>query len=141
RLQGVANRFSLDYTRYADDLAFSGARELLRLAPFLQGLIGAIAIEEDFEINHRKTRVQTQAQSQRLGGMVINQRPNLPREEFDRLKAILHNCVRWGPESQNREGVDDFKAHLGGRVAYAVWLNPEKGKRLRQLWKRIQWSE
>ncbi|MEW8067500.1 MAG: RNA-directed DNA polymerase, partial [Candidatus Thiodiazotropha endolucinida] len=87
------------------------------------------------------TRVQTQAQSQRLGGMVINQRPNLPREEFDRLKAILHNCVRWGPESQNREGVDDFKAHLGGRVAYAVWLNPEKGKRLRQLWKRIQWSE
>ncbi|PUB87525.1 MAG: RNA-directed DNA polymerase [gamma proteobacterium symbiont of Ctena orbiculata] len=141
RLQGVANRFSLDYTRYADDLAFSGNRELLRLAPFLKGLIGAIAIEEGFEINHRKTRAQTQAQSQRLGGMVINQRPNLPREEFDRLKAILHNCVRWGPESQNREGVDDFKAHLGGRVAYAVWLNPKKGKRLRYLWKRIQWLD
>jgi hypothetical protein len=139
RLLGVADRFSLDYTRYADDLAFSGTRDLLRLAPFLQGLIGAIAIEEGFAINHRKTRVRTQAQSQRLGGMVINQRPNLPREEFDRLKAILHNCVRWGPESQNREGVDDFRAHLGGRVAHAVWLNPAKGERLRDLWRRIRW--
>ncbi|MET0064029.1 MAG: reverse transcriptase family protein [Candidatus Thiodiazotropha endolucinida] len=141
RLQGVANRFSLDYSRYADDLAFSGARELLRLAPFLQGLIGAIAIEEGFEINHRKTRVQTQAQSQRLGSMVINQRPNLPRKEFDRLKAILHNCVRRGPESQNREDVEDFRAHLGGRVAYAAWLNPEKAERLRRLWLQIQWPE
>jgi retron-type reverse transcriptase len=141
RLQGVANRFSLDYTRYADDLAFSGNRELLRLAPFLKGLIGAIAIEEGFEINHRKTRVQTQAQAQHLGGMVINQRPNLPREEFDRLKAILHNCVRWGPQSQNREGVADFKAHLAGRIAYAVWLNPVKGERLKRLWQRIEWPE
>ncbi|MES9988114.1 MAG: reverse transcriptase family protein [Candidatus Thiodiazotropha endolucinida] len=141
RLQGVANRFSLDYSRYADDLAFSGARELLRLAPFLQGLIGAIAIEEGFEINHRKTRVQTQAQSQRLGSMVINQRPNLPRKEFDRLKAILHNCVRRGPESQNREDVEDFRAHLGGRVAYAAWLNPEKAERLRRLWLQIEWPE
>jgi hypothetical protein len=141
RLQGVANRFSLDYTRYADDLAFSGSRELLKLAPFLKGLTGAIAIEEGFEINHRKTRVQTQAQAQHLGGIVINQGPNLPREEFDRLKAILHNCARWGPQSQNREGVDDFKAHLAGRLAYAVWLNPDKGERLRQLWRRIEWPE
>jgi hypothetical protein len=141
RLQGVADRFSLDYTRYADDLAFSGDRELLRLAPFLKGLIGAIAIEEGFEINHRKTRLQTQGQSQRLGGMVINQGPNLPREAFDRLRAILHNCVRWGPESQNREGVGDFRAHLGGQVAYAVWLNPVKGERLRRLWQRIEWPD
>jgi hypothetical protein len=141
RLQGVANRFSLDYSRYADDLAFSGGRELLRLTPFLKGLIGAIAIEEGFEINQRKTRLQTQAQAQRLGGMTINQRPNLPRQQFDQLKAILHNCVRWGPLSQNHEGVDDFRAHLQGRVAHAAWLNPEKAERLRRLWRQIEWPK
>jgi hypothetical protein len=73
--------------------------------------------------------------------MTINQRPNLPRQQFDQLKAILHNCVRWGPQSQNREGVDDFRAHLQGRVAYAAWLNPEKAKRLRRLWRQIEWPE
>jgi retron-type reverse transcriptase len=141
RLQGLANRFALDYSRYADDLAFSGDSHLLRLAPFLQRLIGAIAIEEGFEINHRKTRVRTQAQSQRLAGVVVNQKPNLPREEFDRLKATLHNCIHLGPESQNRQGHDDFKAHLAGRIAYVNWLNPAKGKKLQRLWERIAWPD
>ncbi len=141
RLQGVANRFSLDYTRYADDLAFSGGEHLLWLAPFLQRLIGAIALEEGFEINHRKTRLRTQAQSQRLAGVITNQKPNLPRAEFDRLKAILHNCVRSGPEAQNRLGANDFKAHLAGRIAYVTWLNPTRGARLKRLFDAIRWPE
>ena len=141
RLQGLAERFGLDYSRYADDLAFSGERHLLRIAPFLQGLIGAIALEEGFEINHRKTRLRTRAQSQRLAGMVINQKPNLPRAEFDRLKAILHNCIHQSPASQNREGHADFKAHLAGRIAYVRWLNPAKGERLQNLWNEIEWAE
>ena len=141
RLQGLAERFGLDYSRYADDLAFSGDRHLLRLAPFLQGLIGAIALEEGFEINHRKTRLRTQAQSQRLAGAVVNDRPNLPRAEFDRLKAILHNCVQQGPASQNREGHADFRAHLAGRIAYLSWLNPARGERLKKIWDQIEWPE
>ncbi len=141
RLQGVAERFDLDYTRYADDIAFSGGRDLLRLAPFLQGVVGAIALEEGFEINHRKTRLRSQAESQRLAGMVVNDKPNLPRSEFDNLKAILNNCVRSGPQSQNREGVSDFRAHLAGRIAYASWLNPAKAARLQHLFNRIQWPE
>jgi retron-type reverse transcriptase len=141
RLQGVADRFGLAYTRYADDIAFSGDRELLRLAPFLQGLIGAIALEEGFEINHRKTRLRTQSQSQRLAGMVINQKANLSRSDFDRLKAILHNSIHKGPESQNRQGHADFKSHLAGRIAYVNWLNPSRGERLHRLWKRVEWQD
>ncbi len=141
RLQGLADRFDLDYSRYADDIAFSGDKHLLRISPFLQRLIGAIAIEEGFEINHRKTRVRTQAQSQRLAGMVVNQRPNPPRDEFDRLKATLHNCIHRGPESQNHQDHDDFKAHLAGRVAYVNWLNPAKGKKLLGLWEKIRWPK
>ncbi len=139
RLRGIAGRFSLNYTRYADDLAFSGGQELRRLAPFLQTLIDAIALEEGFQINHRKTRVQTRAQSQRLVGMVINEKPNLPREEFDRLKATLYNCIRYGPASQNHQGLDDFKAHLAGKLAYVRGLNPVRGERLQHLWCQIRW--
>ncbi len=141
RLQGVAERFDLNYSRYADDIAFSGGRDLLRLAPFLQGLIGAIALEEGFEINHRKTRLRSQAQSQRLAGMVVNSKPNLPRNEYDRLRAILHNCIHRGPDSQNRLGHADFKSHLAGRIAYVNWLNPAKGERLYGLWQRIAWTD
>ncbi len=139
RLQGLAERYQLNYSRYADDIALSGDRHLLHLAPFLQDLIGAISLEEGFEINHHKTRVRTQAQSQRLAGTVINQKPNLPRTEFDQLKAILHNCIHQGTENQNRHDHTDFKAHLAGRIAYVKWLNPVKGEKLHRLWKQIEW--
>jgi retron-type reverse transcriptase len=141
RLSGLAEHFGLDYSRYADDLAFSGSTKLIGLAPYLQAQIGAIALEEGFKINHRKTRLRTQAQSQRLAGIVINEKPNLFREEYDCLKATLYNCVRHGPESQNRDGIVDFKGHLAGRVAYATWLNPARGKRLKSLWQRIEWPD
>ena len=141
RLQGLSEHFGLDYTRYADDLAFSGSAELTGLAPYLQGLVGAVAIEEGFSVNHRKTRLHTQAQCQRLAGIVVNEKPNLRRREYERLKAILHNCVRFGPDSQNRRGLLDYKSHLAGRVAYAAWLNPSRGSRLWALWRLIQWPD
>ena len=141
RLQGVAERYGLDYTRYADDLAFSGSADLMRLAPFLQGLVGAVAAEEGFAVNHHKTCLNTRAQRQRLAGIVINRRPNPDRREYDRLKATLYNCVRFGPHSQNRAGHPNFRAHLLGRVAHVAWLNPVRAERLETLLDQIPWGD
>ena len=70
----------------------------------------------------------------------MNHRPNLPREEFDRLKAILHRCVVFGPQGENREGLQDWRQHLHGRVAWAAQLNVDKAQRLKRLLDRIDWS-
>ncbi|MDI9654127.1 RNA-directed DNA polymerase, partial [Burkholderia cenocepacia] len=59
---------------------------------------------------------------QQLAGVVVNRHPNLSRDAFDRLKAILTNCIRRGPASQNRDAHPDFRAHLAGRVAHATAL-------------------
>ncbi len=76
---------------------------------------------------------------QRAAGVVINEKINMPRDDYDRLKAILCNCVRHGPHGQNREGVPDFRAHLAGRVAHAARLNPERGRKLSRLFEQIVW--
>ena len=141
RLSGLAHRYGLAYTRYADDLAFSGTDALRHDAPFLRDLIAAIALEEGFRINHRKTRLVTAAQRQRLTGIVINAHPNPPRSEFDRLRATLFNCVRYGPQSQNRDARTDFAAYLAGKLAYVTQLNPNKAVRLHRLWRQIDWQE
>ena len=47
--------------------------------------------------------------------------------------------ARLGPQSQNRAGVADFRAHLAGRVAHVARLNPERGQRLMRLFERIVW--
>ena len=70
---------------------------------------------------------------------MINRKINIARGDYDQLKAILHNCVRFGPGEQNRAGVADFRAHLAGRVAYVARINPDRGKRLIQLFDEIAW--
>lgn len=139
RLAALAERYGFRYTRYADDLAFSGDRSLARYAGFIETLVGAIAIEEGFMLNHHKTRLRLAAQRQKLAGVVVNERVNLQRSDWDRLKATLHNCVKYGAENQNRDGHPDFRAHLAGRVAHATWLNPARGEKLQSLFKKISW--
>ncbi len=110
RLFGLASRLGASYTRYADDLLFSGGAEFARAAKRFQITVGAIALEEGHDVNFRKTRFMRQSQRQLATGIVLNDRPNVKREAFETLKAILHNCVRLGPDSQNLQRVDDFRA-------------------------------
>ncbi len=141
RLAGLARSFGAVYTRYADDLAFSGTDALACAAGRFCLRVAAIALEEGFAVQHRKTRIMRQCNRQQLAGVVINRHPNLSREAFDRLKAVLTNCIRHGPASQNREARADFRAHLAGRVAQATQLNAARGAKLRRLFERIAWSE
>ena len=140
RLDGLAYVLGARYTRYADDLVFSGGGHLRRVALRIERWVGKIAIEEGFVLNHRKTRCLPRGQRQTVCGVVVNERPNLPREEFDRLKAILHQCVVSGSRLQNRDGVDHWRETLRGKVAWAQQLNPSKAVRLKSLYDRIDWS-
>lgn len=140
RLDGLAHALGARYTRYADDLVLSGPRHLCDAMPRIEAWVGRIAIEEGFALNHRKTRCLTEGRRQSVCSIVVNQRPNLPREEFDRLKAILHQCVVRGPAAQNREGEPHWREYLHGRVAWAAQLNPVKAQRLRRLLDQIDWG-
>jgi RNA-directed DNA polymerase len=139
RLAGLARTAEARYTRYADDLLFSGGESFARSIARFPAHAAAIALEEGFAVQHRKTRVMRQGVRQRAAGIVINQKINVARDDFDRLKAILYNCARHEPRDQNREGVADFRAHLAGRVAHVIRLNPDRGERLRRLFARIPW--
>jgi hypothetical protein len=139
RLAGLAHSVGAQYTRYADDLVFSGGATFARTIGRFPIHVAAVALEEGFAVQHRKTRVMRQGVRQRAAGVVLNRRINLPRADYDQLKAILCNCVRHGPQGQNRAGVADFRAQLAGRVAHAVRVNPERGGRLLRLFEQIAW--
>lgn len=55
-------------------------------------------------VNFHKTRIMRRGVRQHLGGVVVNEYPNIRRNDYGTLKAILHNATRSGLESQNREG-------------------------------------
>ncbi len=88
----------------------------------------AIALEEGFSLNQRKTRIVRKGVRQQLAGVVVNREASLRRGDLEILEAILTNCVRSGPESQNRAGVPDFRSHLEGRVGFVEMINCAKAQ-------------
>jgi RNA-directed DNA polymerase len=140
RLTGLAKSVKATYTRYADDLAFSGGDEFNRSVERFSAHAASIALEEGFSVNHRKTRILRQGVRQHLAGITVNQKPNVPRQDMKLLEAILMNCVRHGPGSQNQAGLPQFRAHLAGRVSYVEMVNPARGEWLRQLFRAIDWK-
>ena len=140
RLAGLAASVGAQYTRYADDLAFSGDETFESRVDRFSTHVAAVLADEGFAVHHRKTRIMRQGVRQRLVGLIANQHPNILRADFDRLKAVLTNCVRKGPETQNRDAHHNFRAHLEGRVSFVEMINSSKGKRLRKLLELIRWE-
>jgi hypothetical protein len=139
RLTGLAEACGAVYTRYADDLAFSGGEGFERGVERFANHAAAILMEERFAVHHRKTRIMRQGVRQYLAGIVVNDRLNVIRKDFDLLKAMLTNCVRYGAESQNRDGRADFRSHLAGRVSFVEMIHAQRGAKLRGLFEQIRW--
>jgi len=139
RLAGLARVAEVTYTRYADDLVFSGGCELAKSLPRFRILVNAIILDEGFEIRHRKTHVMIEGTRQQISGIRVNHHPNIPRETYDELKAILHNCRRFGWQSENREEHPHFREHVQGRLAYWSSICPERIAKLQQMFDQIDW--
>jgi hypothetical protein len=130
RLAGLADAFEATYTRYADDLVFSGGGRLHATSALVRALAEAVVRDEGFRPNRRKTALLTRAGRQRVCGVVVNEHPNLARADYDRLRAELHRAASRGADEAAR-------ARLLGRIAWAEALNPARGAKLRRAFARI----
>jgi hypothetical protein len=139
RLAALAAAFGAAYTRYVDDLTFSGGPHLR--AARLAERVRTIAADEGFRVHPAKTRTVTAARRQAVLGVVVNERPALPRPERDALRALLHNCATRGWASQVRDrDPATFRDHVLGRVAWVASVDPAFGARLRAMADRIDWD-
>jgi retron-type reverse transcriptase len=140
RLEALTEYSGGRYTRYADDLTFSGGRDFARGAERFVCKVAAVAAEEGLVVNLRKTRIMRRGMRQRVTGIVVNEKANLPREQFDKLKAILHNCLATGPAGQTDMSLTDFRNRLSGQIAHAGFVHPARGRRLRAMLEAIDWE-
>ena len=139
RLHGLARSRDANYTRYADDLVFSGGSDFARGAARFVAAVKEIANDEGYRLNARKTRIMGRGIAQRITGLTVNDHVNLPRADYDSLKATLHNCRMNGPQAENRADRHDFRAHIAGRVAWAEAVNPARALKLRRMFEEIRW--
>jgi len=137
RLNGLANKLGFTYTRYADDLTFSGSHESAAKTGYLLARVRHIVADENLTMNEAKTRVQRPNSRQTVTGIVVNKHPNVSRRTTKRLRAILHQAGKNGLAAQNRHNRDNFVDWLGGMIAYVQMVNPVKGRRLREQFTKV----
>ena len=63
--------------------------------------------QEGFTERADKRRILRAKHQQRVTGLVVNERVNIPRADRRKFRAILHNCAKHGVASQAK-GKDDF---------------------------------
>jgi retron-type reverse transcriptase len=131
RLRGLAEKLGYAYTRYADDLTFSGSDK--SKVGLLIKSIRSIITDEGFTEHPTKTCVMHRGRRQEVTGLTVNDKCTLNRKERRRLKAILHNAAKHGLESQNRNNHPYFAEYLRGKVAYACMVEPHRAGWWRQM--------
>ncbi len=110
------------------------ARHVGRLADAVRRVVA----DEGFAVNEKKTRTQRRSASQRVTGIVVNDRPGVPRATVRRLRAILHRARKEGLAAQNRSGRPEFEAWLRGMIAYVEMVDRTRGTELRRELAEVQ---
>lgn len=101
QLMHLSHEYHYQYTRYADDLTFSFkssfyfyrhfcSEEKLRLPSKLRNAITDFRGTESFEINEEKSFYSCNFSRQLVTGVICNQKTNIKREQYRRLRSTLH---------------------------------------------------
>ncbi len=122
RLAGLARKHGFTYSRYADDLSFSGPG--VETAEKLRALAQKIIQEEGFQVNAAKTRLQRRGGRQTVTGVTVNQVLGLSRKERRKLRAMIHQEGTRPPSAES-------SARIDGKLAYLSMLNPKQAEALR----------
>lgn len=120
RLQTLAVKQGFAYSRWVDDLTISGSRRLLDF----RRLIQRIVIEEGFVIKPEKMRTMHSGMRQVVAGVVVNRKPNVPKEERRLIRqGVLQLCASRG---RDRTSLDQIR----GKISWLCQVNPTVGGRL-----------
>lgn len=127
RLASLAQKRGFAYTRYADDLTFSGDADGVA-ANQLRRVASRIIAQEGFTVNQEKTRLMRHGARQSVTGLVVNHTLGLSRRVRRRLRATAHLLARQAAPPQ--------LAAFTGHLAYLNMLNPVQAAKVRDHFAR-----
>lgn len=120
------------YTRYCDDMAFSGKRPLYPVYEKAKAMLE----EMGFTLNEQKTRFVPNAGRQSVTGLTVNEKISVSREYKRRLRQEIYYALKFGAadsilKAEHRdffcEGKPDaerYLQHLIGKVQFVLQIEP-----------------
>jgi RNA-directed DNA polymerase len=124
QISGFIKENDIHYTRYADDMTFSGDFNPAKVIRFVRSVLD----EEGLRINEKKTRVRNPGQRQEVTGVIVNEKMQASREMRKKLRQAVYYIEKYGLAS-HLEKTENFRAnhiyHLLGISNFILFLNPE----------------
>jgi RNA-directed DNA polymerase len=126
---------SCNYSRYADDLTFSGEHGAIEMIGVSKGVLGRIGLSLD----PKKTNIFRKGRRQAVTGLVVNQQVSVPRRIRRRLRAAVHsaengNQITW-------QGTEQSLHSLDGRLSFLAMIHFNEGQTLKSRLKAINPSK
>jgi RNA-directed DNA polymerase len=126
RLSKLCADHGLTFTLYQDDLTISGGYRI----PAFTNLLCRIFRQCGYRIKRRKIVVAHSGMRQEVTGLVVNDKVNVSKHERRSLRALVHQCTVRGIENVADRPVDEFRAHVRGRIQRIIDVNPNLGNKL-----------
>lgn len=113
RLTGLAKRFNLNYTRYADDITFSSMHNIYQEnSAFLKELTRIIK-DQNFDIKTSKTRLQKTGYRQEVTGLIVNEKVNVRNRYVKQIRMWLYYWEKYGYNKAESIFLRDYQADKG----------------------------
>lgn len=119
RLNGLAKRYNLSFTRYADDITFSSSHNIFEKDEFQNELKRIIEEDQKLELNPLKTRLQKTCFSQEVTGLTVNDKVNVRRKYVKKLRMWLYFWETYGYKKAEQLFRKDYftdKGHLKTQI-------------------------
>lgn len=148
RLAGLARRFNLRYTRYADDITFSSMHNVYQAGSDFNKELARIIQGQGFTINEKKTRLQKTGGRQEVTGIIVSSKLNVTQKYVRDIRNLLYIWDRYGytaayakffPKYKEEKGhvkknVPDLANVLYGKLMYLKMVKGENDS----VYKRLQ---
>lgn len=128
-LAAMARRLGLEYTRYSDDLYFSGGRGVDAEAAVKE--LRQILADHGFCLNTGKTKVSGRQQRQCVVGVVVNRKLQVTRQYRRDLLQELYYVEKFGADAEGAKQLGDYRRYLQilqGKVAHVLHIDPNNEK-------------
>ena len=138
RLGLLAAKFNCSYTRYADDMTFSGCVGIKNMLSIIEKII----IEEKFLVNAAKVRLQYKNQRQEVTGLIVNEKITVSQKLIKERDNAIYYCSKYGVASHMQKiGCDKsfYKEHLYGIAYFINMVNKKKGEYYLSKLDEISW--
>ncbi|WP_336783319.1 reverse transcriptase family protein [Paenibacillus illinoisensis] len=140
RFRHLALKYNFTYSRYADDLIFSGRECNI---PSME-LIKTIIKDEGFIINEQKIHFAPRGDRQLVTGLTVTDGVHVPKKFKQETKRHLYFCNKFGVRNHLKKIGSDksaFREWLLGRIYFINSIEPEEAQKLLAEFHKINWQE